>query len=148
MIIYPKEQQSGVNRKFSASVQYTNGSSMDAVVYVTTVVKHIFHHVVNFPVKRANNADNIQHNLLILPNYDEPDLPRQVAGAFPGRFNNWRATLLWGSNTSLGAPLQNSAPRAFQVGAQLVLAKATEVSQAHLLIAGVSCVSTANLTQQ
>ena len=99
-------------------------------------------------MRKANVADTIQHNLLILPNYDEPDFPQHVAGAFLGRFSNWTATLLWGSNTSLGAPLQNSAPRAFQVGAQLVLAKATEVSQAHLLIAGVSCVSTANLTQQ
>ena len=135
--VYPKEQPSRVNRKFPASLQYTHGSSMDAVVYVTTVVEHTLHHVVGFRVRRANNADNIQHNLLIMLNYDEPDFPQQVAGAFLGRFSNWTARLLWVSKTSLGASLQNSAQRAFQVGAQPVLAKATEVSWAHLLIAGV-----------
>ena len=56
-------------------MQYTHGPPTDAVVYVTTVVDHILHRVLGFPVKRANNADNIQHNLLLLPNYDEPDFP-------------------------------------------------------------------------
>ena len=81
-IMYPKDQI-GVNRKFLPSMEYTHGSSMDAVVYVTTVVEHKLHRVLGFPVRRASNADNVQHNLLLLPNYDEPDFPLHVAGAFP-----------------------------------------------------------------
>ena len=56
------------------------------------------------------------------------------------------ATLLWGSKATMGAPLQNSAQRQFQIGAQLVVGKATEVARAHVLIAGGSCVSAANLS--
>ena len=73
-VIYPKDLHDE-HREFSASLQYTHGPSMDAVVYVTTVFEHILHHVLQFLVRRANNADTIQLNLLLLPNYDEPDFP-------------------------------------------------------------------------
>ena len=99
-------------------------------------------------MRKANVADTIQHNLLILPNYDEPDFPQHVAGAFLGRFSNWTATLLWGSKAEMGAPLQNSANWQFQVGAQLVVGEVKEVARAHALITHGSCVSTANLSHQ
>ena len=83
---------------------------MDVVVYITTAVEHFLNRVVQFLVRKANALDTVQHNLL-LPNYDEPDFPEQVAGAFLGRFSNWTATLLWGSKAEMGAPLQNSARR-------------------------------------
>ena len=86
-VIYPKDSHKEP-RKFPASLQYTHGPSTDAVAYTTTVVEHILHRVLQFPVRRANNADTIQLNLLLLPNYDEPDFPQQVAGAFLGRFGN------------------------------------------------------------
>ena len=47
----------------------------------------------------------------------------------------------------MGAPLQNSAQRQFQIGAQLVVGKATEVARAHVLIAGGTCVLAASQEQ-
>ena len=82
------------------------------------------------------------------PTTTSPTSPQQVAGAFLGRFSNWTATLLWGSKAEMGAPLQNSAQRQFQIGAQLVVGKATEVVRAHVLIGNRSCVSAANLSLQ
>ena len=64
-------------------------------------------------MRKANTADTIEHNLLILPNYDEADFPQHVARAFLGRFSNWTTTLLWGSKAEMGAPLRNSAERQF-----------------------------------
>ena len=105
-------------------------------------MEFILHKVLLFPLMRESNADNAQPNLLVMPNYDEPDFPLGVVGAFLGRFSNWTTTLLWGSKTLLGPTLQTVAQRRFQAGTQLVVAKALEVS--HLLIASQSCVSSAN----
>ena len=109
-VIYPATLHTE-HRKFLAALQYTHSTSMDAVVYITTVVEHLLHRYLQFPVRKANAADTIRHNLLILPNYDEPDFPQHVAGAFLGRFSNWTTTLLWGSKAEMGAPLRGSAER-------------------------------------
>ena len=127
----------GLNQKFPASLAYTHSQG-----------RALLHNVLGFAVTRANNADDVQPNLLVMPNYDEPEFPLQVVGAFLVLFSNWKTTLLWGLKSSLSPSLQNSAHRVVQAGAQLVVAKAVEVSRAHLLIAGMSGASTGNLTQQ
>ena len=53
-----------------------------------------------------------------------------------------------GANSRAGCHLEKNAWSAFLLGAQLMLAKATEVPRTHMLIAGVSLVSTANQQQQ
>ena len=66
-VIYPhnlhREQ-----RKVLAALQYTHSGSMDAVVYITIVVEHLLNRVRQLRVRKANVADTIEHNLVVLPN--------------------------------------------------------------------------------
>ena len=52
-VIYPQSLHSE-NRKFPVALQYTVSPSMEGPVYITTVVEHLLHRVLQFPAGKEN----------------------------------------------------------------------------------------------
>ena len=117
---------------------------MDVVLYITTVVEHLLNRVLQFPVRKANAADTVQHNLFVLPNYDEPDFPPAGCWGFRGALQQLDG------HADVGVKSHDGCPPPEQCAAAVpdwpVVGKATKVARAHVPIAGGSSMSAANLS--